>query len=88
MTSNSKVEIIGQSSRSQEENVPKVVGATSSEDFLLYFLVFVSVCFLWCAVRPNNDVVDFVDDCRCLREEAIIMSQRDRRVSAQKVVGA
>ena len=32
----SKVSVIGQSSRSQDENVVKVVGATSSEGFLVF----------------------------------------------------
>jgi len=31
----SKVQVIGQSSRSREENIAKVVGATSSEGFLV-----------------------------------------------------
>ena len=31
----SKVKVVGQSSRSREENVSRVVGATSSEGFLI-----------------------------------------------------
>jgi len=34
--SSSKVKVIGQSSRRQEENVAKVLGATSSEGFLVF----------------------------------------------------
>jgi len=37
--SSSKVKVIGHSSRSQEENVGKVVGATSSEGFLVVLAV-------------------------------------------------
>jgi len=40
--SSSKVKVIGQSSVSREENVAKVVGATSSEDFQFY-----GRCVLW-----------------------------------------
>jgi len=34
-TSHSKVKVIGETSRSEEENVTKVIGATSSEGFLV-----------------------------------------------------